>query len=347
MFNSVKNKFLFCLPLLGGCFFIGAFSSLAGAFLLVFTLYNLPLERLALCESYYYTNYMIFLTTLVIYYVGLIFAGFQTMYGVVKRKHSKLLSLLIALIVHPLMYFSYKYVYTSYLGLHYFDSRVKNEKILFIRYNGSIIYFFAIYVAGYFAFCIINGMRMIEIEQNDRKSSKYDFENFKTFLGFLSLETGAKVIASTSVILGIGLTFSLCNTGPWYSYYLEDIVYFLSLSIVSLYYAALVVGGILMTYGIKKKDPKKMKPLMTTLFVQPALLVFFFITYFWNNFFDISFTGMAFPLLTIIALYFGFCIRNLLKSDGYEAQDGNISYERVENLDDVTFDASKPNGIVQ
>jgi len=62
---------------------------------------------------------------------------------------------------------------------------------------------------------------MIKNEQKDRIPSKFDFDqliNFETFFGFLSLETGAIVIATTSVILGIGFMMSLFNLNTFYSF---------------------------------------------------------------------------------------------------------------------------------
>ncbi|CAG9805831.1 unnamed protein product [Chironomus riparius] len=347
MFDSVKNKFLFCLPLLGGCFFIGAASSFFGAFFLVFTLYTLPFERLAHCQLLSYTYFTIFLTLLIIYYVGLIFAGYQTMYGVITRKHTKMFPMLAALIVHPMLVFPYNYVYVFNLNVIFYDNQYASYRNTFLAINGYCVYIFATFFAGYFAYCIINGIRMIESGQKTKSSQNFSIEkileklNFKTFFGLLPLETGALVIATTSVILGITFMFSLRFTRSYFYNIYLNIAYYICISIVGIFYAALVIGGILMAQGVERKDPKKIRPLMVALFIQPALTLFFYGAYGITSNYQIDYDmATVYAILTILDVYFGFCIKNLLKA-GYEPEVVNhISYERIENLDDVTFDVS-------
>ncbi|KAL7038146.1 hypothetical protein ACKWTF_009468 [Chironomus riparius] len=347
MFDSVKNKFLFCLPLLGGCFFIGAASSFFGAFFLVFTLYTLPFERLAHCQLLSYTYFTIFLTLLIIYYVGLIFAGYQTMCGVITRKHTKMFPLLAALIVHPMLVFPYNYVYVFNLNVFFYDNQYASYRNTFLARNGYCVYIFATFFAGYFAFCIINGIKMIESGQKTKSSQNFSIEkimeklNFKTFFGLLPLETGAVVIATTSVILGITFMFSLRFTRSYFYNIYLNIAYYICISIVGIFYAALVIGGILMAQGVERKDPKKIRPLMVALFIQPALTLFFYGAYGITSNYQIDYDmATVYAILTILDVYFGFCIKNLLKA-GYEPEVVNhISYERIENLDDVTFDVS-------
>jgi hypothetical protein len=133
--------------------------------------------------------------------------------------------MLVALIVHPFMVWSYITVYVdgarySYNGYNYGYPYLVKQYTFFL-YNGEFIYVIATFLAGYCGFCIINGMRMIKNEQKDRKPFMFDVEkllNFETFLGFLPLETGAIVIATTSVILGVIFTFSLRFMNYYYPY---------------------------------------------------------------------------------------------------------------------------------
>jgi hypothetical protein len=94
-----------------------------------------------------------------------------------------------------------------------------------------------------------------------------------------------------------------------------------------------------------QKDPKKMKPLMITLMIQPLLTLPFYGIYTSIASYRLNEEMiLLYVFLTILDLYFAFCIKNLLKNNGYESEViNNISYESVENLDDVTFDVSSPN----
>lgn len=135
--------------------------------------------------------------------------------------------MLAALIAFPILVYPFSYVYTDDLGVYsyyQFPSYYLNYKYIapnnpFLLYNGSMIFVFATFGVGYFAFCIINGIRMIESGQTNGKLSNFDIGrlNFKTFLGFLSLETGSLVIATTSVILGVTFMISLFSTRSYYS----------------------------------------------------------------------------------------------------------------------------------
>jgi len=83
-----------------------------------------------------------------------------------------------------------------------------------------------------------------------------------------------------------------------------------------------------------------MKPLMIVLFVQPALTLLFYGTYCSNYI-------LLYSFLTILNVYFGFCIRNLFRINGYESEIINdISYQKIDTLDDVTFDVSNPEAVV-
>lgn len=135
-----------------------------------------------------------------------------------------MIPLLAALIAFPTLVYPFSYVYTDELGVHSFYSHYNYQYIPpnnpFLLYNGSPIFVFSTFGAGYFAFCIINGIRMIENGLKNGKLSNFDMDriNFKAFFGFLSLETGGLAIATTSVILGVAFMLSLFNTNPYYSY---------------------------------------------------------------------------------------------------------------------------------
>ena len=128
--------------------------------------------------------------------------------------------MLVALVAHPFMVWSYSYVYNNY-ERSYYNGRYIYDKNTFLRFNGGFIYAISTFFAAYFVFCIINGITMIKNGQKDRIPSKFNFEKlitFETFFGFLSLETGAIVIATISVILGIAFMILLCLTSPYYLY---------------------------------------------------------------------------------------------------------------------------------
>ena len=84
-----------------------------------------------------------------------------------------------------------------------------------------------------------------------------------------------------------------------------------------------------------------MKPLMIALFIQPALTLFFYGTYGSTSNYQINYSlATLYVFLTFLDIYFGFCIRNLLKTEYEPEVINHISYEKVESLDDVTFDVS-------
>ena len=132
--------------------------------------------------------------------------------------------MLAALIVHPMLVFPYNYVYVDNLNVYYYYDQYVSQRRTFLSENGYCVYVFATFFAGYFAFCIINGIRMIENSQKSKTSENFSIEkileklNFKSFFGLFSLETGALVIATTSVILGIASMLSLGLTRtPYYA----------------------------------------------------------------------------------------------------------------------------------
>ena len=82
---------------------------------------------------------------------------------------------------------------------------------------------------------------------------------------------------------------------------------------------------------------------MIVLFVQPALTLMFIRTFSTMN----ETIILLYLFLTILDLYFAFCIRNLFRINGYESEIINdISYEKIDTLDDVTFDVSNPEAVV-
>ena len=162
-----------------------------------------------------------------------------------QRDHSKLYPMLAALIMLPSLAYSYNIVYMDDLNV-YFRNNYDNyyyynyyPRNTFLSYNGICVYGFSTFFAVYFAFCIINGILMLAKWQKDANFEKIvgkivEKMKFETFFGFLSLETGAIVIATTSVILGVACTptLFLMNRYNYYSYSLcklFNIVYEISL----------------------------------------------------------------------------------------------------------------------
>lgn len=91
--------------------------------------------------------------------------------------------LLAALIAHPFMFFSYKYVYFNDLNIDHFNKYEYMAPRLFETY-GLYIFIIGAIIAAYFTFCIINGIEMIKTEQGERLVDSSE-ENKPTLREFL------------------------------------------------------------------------------------------------------------------------------------------------------------------
>ncbi|CAG9805833.1 unnamed protein product [Chironomus riparius] len=314
---SFKKNFLCCFPLLSGCLVIGIISSLAGTFLLIYTLATIPVQRLSSLKTYYYFKYVFFLTILAVYYVALIYAGISAMYGVVKRLPKKLLPLFLAMITHPFMVISYNNVYaTDWNGDHYNGFQYSGTP--FFERNGVYIFIIGLVFAAYSAFCIYNSIKMIEDNQIDKKPSVFKFKilEFSTFFGIMPLKSGGLIIGTASIILGIYFFSSMIVSIPFEMLSIQDTffltMYYGSLAFDCIFHVALVIGGILMIRGVLQKNYENMKPLMIILFIQPAMIYFFFQVYNTNNSIAIP-VVISYITLTILGVYSAFCIKNLRK----------------------------------
>ncbi|KAL7038149.1 hypothetical protein ACKWTF_009469 [Chironomus riparius] len=76
-------------------------------------------------------------------------------------------SLLAALIAHPFLFFSYKYVYFNDLNIDHYKNYEDTDQRFFETY-GINIFIIVTIVAVYFAFCIANGIEMIKTEHGER-----------------------------------------------------------------------------------------------------------------------------------------------------------------------------------
>ena len=96
----------------------------------------------------------------------------------------------------------------------------------FFETNGTYIFNGGLIFALYFAFCIFNGIKMIEREQNCKTLKILDFKivEFRKFLSIITLEFGGLIIGTLSILLGTFLLCSLIATiesfGPFKDYYI-------------------------------------------------------------------------------------------------------------------------------
>lgn len=137
--------------------------------------------------------------------------------------------MLVALIAHPFMVFSYNHVYTTdWNGDHCYQMVYTGTP--FFEQNGAYIFIIGLTIAAYFAFCIYNGIKMIQNNQVE----KYSILNFKipeltTFLGIMPLEAGGLIIGTLSVLLGIYLLCSLIATIPFDMLTIQDTLFLTSM----------------------------------------------------------------------------------------------------------------------
>jgi len=124
-------------------------------------------------------------------------------------------SLLAALIAHPFMFFSYKFVYYKDQNLDHYNNHVYSATG-FIETNGIYIFIIGTIVAAYFSFCIVNGIELIKKEYGERLIDESDYkkstlrEFFENY-GFLLFIIGMVLVCFIilSAIAGVDMMISI------------------------------------------------------------------------------------------------------------------------------------------
>ena len=129
------------------------------------------------------------------------------------------------------MAISYNYVYaTDWNGDHYIN-RFEYTGTPFFERNGAVIFIIGTIVVAYSAFCIVNGIKMIETGQNEGNSSVFKFKvlDMKSFFGILPLDSGGLIIGAISILLGIFLMISLIFSIPYDRLEIQDFEYLIGM----------------------------------------------------------------------------------------------------------------------